>query len=101
MITTHSDITIRQLGPADAESLATLAARDSASVPAGEALGAFSPGGTMLAAVSLSSGQLVADPFEHTAHVATLLRVRAAQLRGDGHPGLGLRSRLRLRLRAA
>ena len=101
MITAQPDITIRQLTPAEADALVTLAERDSAQVPAGAALGAFDPDGAMLAAISLETDELVADPFEHTAHVAALLRVRAEQLRGDVSSRQGLRSRLRLRTAAA
>jgi hypothetical protein len=97
MILTESDITIRHLGPADAASVTRLAQRDSSPTPSGALLGAFGPDGTLLATVSLDSGDLVADPFEHTAHVAALLRLRARQLRGaqaeaTTRPGHGERS---------
>ena len=101
MNTTQPDITIRQLGTADAEALVTLAGRDSSAIPTGAAIGAFSPDGAMLAAISLETGEMIADPFERTAHAATLLRVRARQVRGDGSMRPSLRGRFRLRAAAA
>jgi hypothetical protein len=100
MITTHTDITIRQLGSDDEAALAALAERDSAAAPTGGVLGAFTPTGALVAAVSLDTGQLVADPFAHTAHAAALLRVRAEQLTGNARHARGVRSRLRLRTAA-
>jgi hypothetical protein len=75
-----TDLTIRRLGPADGGALAWLAQRDSAAIPEGTVYGALAPGGSLLAAISLESRALVADPFHHTAHAAKLLGVWARQL---------------------
>jgi hypothetical protein len=53
--------------------------------------------GTPVAAISLVDGHVVADPFERTADVVELLRLRAAQL--DGHGSLPAAARRRGRVR--
>jgi hypothetical protein len=72
-------VTIRRLEEADSGALLVLAERDSARPPDGDILGAEREG-RLLAAISLSNGHVVADPFHPTADVVTLLRVRAGQL---------------------
>jgi hypothetical protein len=74
-------ITIRRLHGSDAGALADLVQLDSARIPASPVLGAEREG-RLIAALSLESGQLVADPFIGTAEATELLRLRAAQLRG-------------------
>lgn len=78
-------ISIRRLDRdgADREALLRLAGRDSASIPDGDLLGA-ELGRRLVAAISLSNGELVADPFTPTAGARTLLVLRAAQLGGAG-----------------
>ena len=83
----QSALTIRRLGGADAADLERLAQRDSAESPAGTVYGAVGPDGSLLAAISLETGRLVADPFRHTAGAANLLRVWAGQLDGSSKPG--------------
>jgi hypothetical protein len=78
------EITIRRLRAADGGALERLAERDSAAVPEGTVYGAVDAEGSILAAVSLESRALVADPFVHSAHAAALLRVWVGQL--DGAP---------------
>jgi len=86
MFESHPDMTIKRLGSEDGEALAELAGRDSSNVPEGTVLLAVAPGGALLAAISVETGGLVADPFLPTEHAVALLRVRARQLRGDdGH----------------
>lgn len=77
-INTHS-LTVRRAGAQDAAQLLRLAALDSADVPSGDVLVAESSG-QLLAALSLADGRAVADPFEHTAEMVDLLRLRASQL---------------------
>jgi hypothetical protein len=68
---------LRRSTSADARALRGLAERDSRAVPAFPLLVAES-GGRLLAALSLSSGEAVADPFEPTAHLVAALRAHAA-----------------------
>lgn len=72
-------LTVRRAGAEDAAQLLRLAALDSADVPTGDVLLA-ERSGQALAALSLADGHAVADPFEHTAAMVDLLRLRAAQL---------------------
>jgi hypothetical protein len=80
------DLTIRRLGADDAGALERLAQRDSAHVPAGTVSAAVSAEGSILAAISLESGALVADPFLPTSHQAKLLRVWARELGDASRP---------------
>jgi len=80
-------ITIRPARDADAAALCRLAALDSAELPAGPLLVAEVQG-TLCAALSLSDGSSIADPFTPTADVVALLRERAriAGARGFRRP---------------
>jgi hypothetical protein len=71
----NGDLTIRRLGATDAAKLDRLAQRDSAEVPGGTVYAAVAADGSLLAALSLETGALVADPFRPTAQAASLLRV--------------------------
>jgi hypothetical protein len=73
------NVTIRPLSETDSEALRVLAERDSARAPNGSLLGAEKDG-RLLAAISTSSGEVVADPFHRTADLVGLLRIRAGQL---------------------
>ena len=74
------EVTVRRLDPfADHNALVRLAERDSAEVPRGELVGA-EVDGSLVAAISLNNRRVIADPFEPTAGVRSLLEVRAAQL---------------------
>ena len=73
-------LNIRESGPRDAAALTRLAQRDSAGVPQGRLLVA-ERGGVLLAAVPLSGGGSIADPFRRTAEAVGLLRLHAAQVR--------------------
>jgi hypothetical protein len=76
MIDLDSAITIRPAHAGDDRALARLAALDSAIVPEEPLLVAEVAGG-MRAALSLSDGTSIADPFAPTADVVALLRERA------------------------
>ena len=90
------NITVRHSVASDLSELARLAAWDSASPPRGPALIAEADS-RMLAALPLGSGRPIADPFEPTAAILELLRLRAEQL--DEREHRGLRDRLRSLLR--
>jgi hypothetical protein len=72
-------VTIRVAGPADAVAIHRLAALDSARVPDGTVLLGLVDGEPW-AALTLESGAAVADPFERSGEVVTLLRERARLL---------------------
>ena len=82
------EVTIRRLGEADTAALDRVAGRDSATRPVGEVLGAELDG-ELIAAISIVTGEIVADPFVRTDAARSLLVMRAAQLREtrarDGH----------------
>lgn len=82
-----ASVTLRLAAEADAPALASLAARDSSEVPAAPLLIAESDG-EPLAALSLSDGAVIADPFHPTAPLVELLDRRANQLRDDRSPRL-------------
>jgi hypothetical protein len=87
-------LAIRHACVHDAPALARLAALDSSSRLGGDVLLA-EVDGTPLAALSLRDGAVVADPFEPTAELVELLRLRAAQARASAAPGRTRRWRLR------
>jgi hypothetical protein len=70
---------IRRATPDDDAGLRRLAALDSKRPPAGDTLVA-EVDGRIHAAVSLTDGRSVADPFRPTAELVDLLRMRATQL---------------------
>jgi hypothetical protein len=82
------EISIRRLSADDADALGRVAGRDSAPVPTGELLGA-EVDGRLVAAISVTTGETVADPFTRTESARSMLVLRAAQLResraGAGH----------------
>jgi hypothetical protein len=73
-------VTIRHAHPADLRALERLATLDSRRLPSGE-LFVAEVGDQVVAAVSLDTGAVIADPFEHTAAVVELLRVHAEAVR--------------------
>jgi hypothetical protein len=94
-------VTIREKAPRDARAVERLAGRDSKRPPTGRALVA-ELGGELVAAVPISGGEPLADPFRHTAAAVSLLELRAAQLRGDEPSGgrlAAIRGRIRIRRR--
>ena len=74
------EIAIRLAAPADADEVRRLALLDSTHADDGDALVA-EVDGRIQAALALGSGHVIADPFEPSAELATLLQVRARQLR--------------------
>jgi hypothetical protein len=78
-------VTIRHAAPADLASLERLAALDSRRIPSGE-LFVAEVEGRLLAATSIDTGAVIADPFEHTAALVELLRVRSAGVRPVASP---------------
>ncbi len=73
-------VVIRPAVAADAKALLRLAELDSALVPAGDAVVA-EQGGSLIAAVALSDGASISNPFRPTADIVALVQLRAAQLR--------------------
>jgi hypothetical protein len=73
------DVAIRRARPADARRLADLAQLDSSRPITGDALVAEIDG-TPEAALELSTGRVVADPFVRTAEAVGLMSFRAEQL---------------------
>jgi hypothetical protein len=80
---TDSSIMIRAAGSEDVEALDRLAQRDSRAVPEGELLIAL-VGTEVRAAISLVSGETVADPFHPTEELVDMLTMRASELGGGG-----------------
>jgi hypothetical protein len=77
----NSALTIRRvdLADADVEALARLAELDSHAELEGPVLGAEVEG-RLLAAVSVNTGTVIADPFSRTSELRTLLKLRLDQL---------------------
>ena len=92
------NITVRHSVASDLSERARLAALDSASPPRGPALIAEADS-RVLAALPLGSGRPIADPFEPTAEILELLRLRAEQLEDAERSGLRDRVRSLLRIR--
>jgi hypothetical protein len=82
---TADPVTIRRATEADRAALARLAALDSARPLAGEVLLAEA-GGEVLGAIEVAGSAAIADPFQPTAELVELLRVRAARLRAAATP---------------
>jgi hypothetical protein len=88
-----SDITIRPARSSDVTALLALAALDSQPALSGDAVIAEVCGRTV-AAIDPASGRAIADPFEPTADVVELLRLRT-----HGRPRSAFRRRVRRGLR--
>lgn len=85
---TDTLLTIRMAAEHDARALRRLAGLDSSRPLAGRVLLAEVDGATV-AAVSLETGKVTADPFLHTADAVRMLLLRREQLaqaRADGPP---------------
>jgi hypothetical protein len=89
-------IAIRRATPADRSVLERLASLDSARIPRGDVLIA-EVGGEPQAAIEITTGATIADPFRATCTLVALLELRAARLRTRAD----VRRRLWLRRRAA
>jgi hypothetical protein len=77
-MTSSANLTLRHASAADDAALVRLAALDSSRVPSGELL-VGELDGVLVAAVSIDTGAVIADPFEHTAAIVESLRLRASQ----------------------
>jgi hypothetical protein len=84
--TLHDGIGIRRLGPDDRGEVDRLAQLDSRPRLEGELLGLVVEG-QLLAAISLTTGDSIADPFSRTGELRALLELRAAQLRRRSSDG--------------
>ena len=92
-------ISIRTAHRDDFSALWRVASLDDALVPA-EPLLVAERDGEIVAALSMRSGDAIADPFQRTADTVDLLRLRARQFDGSERPRRSLRSRLRAPLPA-
>ena len=81
------------------EAIERLAQLDSARRPAGPVLVA-AVGGEPVAALPLDGGPAIADPFQRTAALVSLLELRVAQMRGRPSHGRPARLIVALRRRA-
>jgi hypothetical protein len=87
-------VAMRLATPADDTAVERLAALDSATVPAGPLLlGTLD--GVPAAAIGITNGDVVADPFRPTAALVDLLRLRAEHLRGPARSPGGARRLVR------
>jgi hypothetical protein len=73
-------VTLRLAGVADGGALDRLAQLDSCPLPAGPHL-LGERNGRIAAAISLATGELIADPFRRTAELCELLRCHAGGVR--------------------
>ena len=94
------DISIRRLGEADRAAVELLAELDSSRNPEAPMIG-VEVEGRLLAATSLTSGEMVADPFSQTSELRSLLELRSAQLRQRGERQRGAAGRAPRRARGA
>lgn len=76
-------LTVRRAGTDDERAVNELAQLDSQRALAGDVLIA-ELAGRAVAALDLASGRVAADPFLRTADAVNVLRMRGAQLRGEG-----------------
>jgi hypothetical protein len=81
----RSPVTLRLAAASDAPALKRLAELDSRPLPPGPHLVAERDG-RIDAALSLSTDELIADPFRRTAELSELLRCQAGGLRTAPHP---------------
>jgi hypothetical protein len=78
-------VTLRVAAPADGAALDRLAQLDSRPLPPGPHL-LGERDGRVEAAISLATGELVADPFRRTAELCELLRCHAGEVRVRPEP---------------
>ena len=77
-ITTNSEIRIRVAHEGDLAAVTRIAGRDTSQPPAWPILIA-EVGSEVRAAISLTDGEVVADPFHRTAELVAMLRIRARE----------------------
>jgi hypothetical protein len=90
---TDMTLTIRRADSSDTVALYELAALDSATPPAGDALLA-EVGGELWAAIEIDSGAVIADPFRPSGELADLLRLQVSLDGGSERSGRGALARL-------
>ena len=88
----RASITIRAAGVRDEQAIRRLAQRDSHPVPDGALLIALVDGEAR-AALSLTSGEAIADPFHRTDELVSMLALRRSELGPFEQPGRGQRLR--------
>jgi hypothetical protein len=93
------DLVLRADRPTDEQALRRLAALDSVRPITGPALVA-EVDGIAVAAIGIEDGKVVADPFEHTADVVELLKVRADRMAPTPTREHGFASRFRAAIAA-
>jgi hypothetical protein len=92
----RSPVALRRAAPSDEGALRRLAELDSRRLPPGPHLVAVREG-RVDAALSLTTGEVVADPFRRTAELVELLRCHPGARTGDlGRRSPSLRPRARL-----
>ena len=85
MINMLNELVLRTDRPTDEQALRQLAALDSVRPIKGRALLA-EVDGRAIAAIGIDDGKVVADPFERTAEVVELLKVRAERIETQTEP---------------
>jgi hypothetical protein len=80
MFQDQDHMTIRMLSEDDRADVVRISQRDTSDVPDGHLLGAVI-GDRLVAAISLASGQVVADPFVPSDGARSILELRAKQLK--------------------
>lgn len=88
------NIVIRLARPEDTAALRRLGDLEGRTLPAGDVLVAAIDG-RILAAVGMTAGDVVSDPFEHTAKLVARLTDARSRLLGESPPRRGLLARLR------
>ena len=89
MTSSPASLSLRHATPADDRAVAYLSELDEAVRLTGDVLVAYD-GDRAVAAMSVTDGRTVADPFARTAHVVALLRLRAQQQRSRPARRFGL-----------
>ena len=84
-ITTCPEIRIRIAHETDLAAVTTLAGRDTSQPPAWPILVA-EVGAEIRAAISLTDGEVVADPFHRTSELVEMLRIRARAASASAQP---------------
>ena len=94
MINMLNELVLRADRPHDEQALRQLALLDSVRPIKGRALLA-EVDGRAVAAIGIDDGKVVADPFEHTAEVVEILKVRAERMDSKHESAHGFMNRLR------
>ena len=82
----RGELKLRNAGDADAADLLRLARLDSQARPPAGKLIVAEDRGVIVAAMSVESGDAIADPFRATAAVVAMLRLRTEQIRREATP---------------